>query len=86
MDDAQKIFSVYVLRSLMHGTIYVGMATDIQNRLKEHNNGKSKFTKSYMPWEIIYSEIAGDSKVARKREKYLKSAAGKNFLKKNNIM
>jgi len=76
------VYSVYVLRSINQQKIYVGMATNIFDRLKEHNRGKSKYTKAFMPWEIIYSELIGNSELARKREKYLKSAAGKNFLRK----
>ena len=54
----------------------------IERRLKEHNQGKSKYTQSYRPWELIYKEVCEDYKSARAREKYLKSAAGKKFVKK----
>jgi hypothetical protein len=33
-----------------------------------------------MPWQVIYTEQAGDYRQARNREKYLKTAAGKIFL------
>ncbi|MBI3136112.1 MAG: GIY-YIG nuclease family protein [Bacteroidetes bacterium] len=82
----EKGFYVYVLRSLSSGTIYVGMATNIESRLKQHNSGKSKFTQSFVPWELIYTEFTGPSTEARKREKYLKSTAGKNFLRKKRIL
>jgi len=81
-----KVFSVYVIKSLSSGTIYVGMATDIDLRLRQHNKGQSKFTQPFMPWRIIYHETIGVSAEARKREKYLKSTAGKNFLRKSNII
>jgi predicted GIY-YIG superfamily endonuclease len=32
------------------------MALNAELRLKEHNAGKSKHTKGYMPWKIIYTE------------------------------
>ncbi len=73
---------VYVIRSLANRTLYVGISKEIERRLKEHNQGKSKYTQSYRPWELIYKEVCQDYKSARKREKYLKSAAGKNFIKK----
>jgi putative endonuclease len=73
---------VYVIESLLDQTWYTGMAKDVNNRLKEHNSGKNRFTKGHRPWKIIFTEIHPDWEAARKKEKYLKSAAGKNWLKK----
>jgi len=58
------------------------MTQDVAARLKEHNAGKSKFTSGYGPWKLVYSEEYPDRESARKREKYLKSAAGRRFIKK----
>ena len=58
------------------------MAIDAQKRLNEHNAGKNRFTKGHFPWKIIFTEVNPDWASARKREKYLKSAAGKTWLKK----
>ena len=66
--------------------LYVGMTENLERRLKEHNKGKSKFTKGNLPWKLIYSEEFPDYSTARKREKYLKSTAGKNWLRKNSII
>ena len=74
--------TVYVLQSLVSSIKYVGITEDLERRLKEHNQGKSKFTATYIPWKIIYSEVHQNYLDARKREKYLKSAAGKKFLYK----
>jgi putative endonuclease len=49
--------------------------------LKEHNFGKTKSTKGFIPWKLIYQEQIGVRSDARKREKYLKSGVGKEFLK-----
>jgi len=56
------------------------MSQNIRKRLIEHNNGKSKYTSGHLPWKLIYSEEMGTSANARKRERYLKSAAAKKFL------
>ena len=74
--------TVYVLLSLKDKATYVGMAIDVTNRLKEHNSGKNRYTKAHLPWKIIYTEEHPDWSTARIREKYLKSTAGKNWLKK----
>lgn len=58
------------------------MAVDVINRLKEHNAGKNRFTKGHLPWRIIYTEVHPDWAAARAREKYLKSASGRSWLKR----
>jgi predicted GIY-YIG superfamily endonuclease len=73
---------VYVLKSLVDGARYTGMATDVAKRLVEHNSGKNRYTKGHMPWAIIYTEEQADWKAARIREVYLKSAAGRRWLDK----
>ena len=75
-------FYVYVLKSLDGNHRYVGMSESPEQRLKEHNAGKVRSTKAYLPWEIIYTEYIGDRVLARKREKYLKSSAGRKFIEK----
>jgi predicted GIY-YIG superfamily endonuclease len=76
------MITVYVLKSLAKEIYYTGMTADIDNRLKEHNAGKSKFTSAFTPWEIIYTEVWDDWKSARIREKYLKSSSGKKWMQK----
>jgi predicted GIY-YIG superfamily endonuclease len=73
---------VYVIQSIPTGKLYVGQTAALEARLLEHNLGRSKYTSSFRPWRIIYSESFPDRIGARKREKYLKSTAGKNYLRK----
>ncbi|MBZ0182021.1 MAG: hypothetical protein K8F60_06155 [Melioribacteraceae bacterium] len=47
----------------------------------EHNKGKSRFTKNYKPWKIIYTEEKETLEEAIKREKYFKSSAGRRKIK-----
>ena len=72
---------VYALKNNINNEIYVGIALDPQIRLLEHNRGKNRYTKAFMPWQIFYSEECNGWAEARKREIYLKSGAGKRFLK-----
>lgn len=76
------MFTVYAIKSLNKNYIYVGLTNDIERRLNEHNNGNNKTTKPYRPFVLIYSEEVNTRIEARKREKYLKSGIGKEFLKK----
>jgi len=75
------MYTVYALKSLTRNYIYVGMTSDLTKRLDRHNNGYEQTTKPYRPFELIYSEIADNRELARKREKYFKSGIGKDFLR-----
>jgi len=76
------IIKVYVLESIANGSRYVGMTKDIEVRLKEHNIGKVRSTKAFVPWKVVYQENAETRVEGRKREKYLKSSAGRRYLQK----
>ena len=75
------MYFVYAIKSEQDGRIYVGMCGDVDMRLKEHNAGKTKSTKGFRPWKLIYTEQTTNMLEARKREIYLKSGIGKEFLK-----
>ncbi|MDO5655301.1 MAG: GIY-YIG nuclease family protein [Flavobacteriaceae bacterium] len=72
---------IYVLISEVDGRFYVGMTKNVENRLKEHNSGKTKSTKGFRPWKLFFSEEFESREIARKREKYLKSGYGKQWIK-----
>ena len=72
---------MYALKSLKDGRIYVGFTGNLEKRLNEHNSGKTSSTKAWVPWELLYSEKVSTRIEARKREKYLKSGIGKEYLK-----
>ena len=72
---------VYVLQSEKDGRLYVGMTMDVDKRVAAHNAGRTKSTKGYRPWKLIHFEEYPDRLTARKREIYLKSGFGKQWLK-----
>ena len=75
------MFYVYAIKSISRKYIYVGMTNDLERRLKEHNGKQNRSTKAYAPFILIYSEMVETRMDARKREIYLKSGIGKEFLK-----
>ncbi|MEP7166275.1 MAG: GIY-YIG nuclease family protein [Ferruginibacter sp.] len=75
------MFYVYAIRSCVKNYIYVGMSNDIIRRISEHNKGQNKSIKAYKPFVLIYKEEFTLRLDARKKEKYLKSGIGKEFLK-----
>ena len=76
------MWTVYVIRSEVNGRLYVGMSENLEQRIKAHNSGKVFSTKGFKPWILIHTEEFSDSLSSRKREKYLKSGYGKQWLKK----
>ncbi len=72
---------VYALKSQIRNYIYVGMTADIAKRFVRHNKGYERTTRPYKPFNLIYQEVFTTRVEARKREKYLKSGVGKEFLR-----
>ncbi|MCX6731795.1 MAG: GIY-YIG nuclease family protein [Candidatus Parcubacteria bacterium] len=71
---------VYVIQSLNKNYRYIGITNNLERRFKQHNNGYNKNTKSYRPFQLIFTEEFKNYKEARKREIFLKSGAGRKFL------
>jgi putative endonuclease len=79
-------YFAYILKSDYDGSYYYGSTRNIEERLKDHNKGKSTYTKGRRPWKINYTEEFQTKSEAMKIEKFFKSIGGYNFLKKNNII
>lgn len=73
---------VYCLRSRSRNYIYVGLTNDIARRTNQHNTGKERTTRPYAPFDLVHTEEFETRVDARRREKFLKSGAGKELLKK----
>jgi len=74
-------YFIYVLYSKSADKTYVGFTNDLNRRLKEHNKGDTKSTKSRRPFKLIYYEAHTSEEDARRREKYFKKDKGKSTLK-----
>lgn len=76
------MYYIYVIKSLGSKHYYTGYTNDLNSRLNAHNSGKSKWTKQHRPWKMIYNEDFQNKNDALRREKYLKTHAGRNWLRK----
>ncbi|HLC83845.1 MAG TPA: GIY-YIG nuclease family protein, partial [Bacteroidia bacterium] len=45
------MYYVYILQSELNDSFYKGCTNDLERRLIEHNSGKEKSTKRYLPWK-----------------------------------
>jgi putative endonuclease len=69
-------FIVYILESLKDGKHYIGQTSNLDRRLKEHNQGRVRWTKSRCPLKVIHIEKYALRTEAIKREHFLKSPQG----------
>jgi putative endonuclease len=61
---------------------YIGVTSNLGNRLRTHNAGASPHTSKYAPWELVtYICFANDQR-ALEFERYLKSGSGHAFANK----
>ena len=79
-----KLFYVYIIENSLSHAWYIGFSTDVARRLDEHNQRiGSRFTrKAKGDWSLIYLEGYFNKSDALGREKFLKSGAGRKYLKK----
>lgn len=80
-DIYQEFWFTYVLESKLDGKKYIGCTSDLEQRLKQHQNGEVASTKHRRPLKLIYFEACLDKYLAYKREKYFKTGFGRRFLK-----
>ena len=66
------MFYVYIIHSQKYYKYYKGFSENPKQRLIDHNLGKSKYTKSFLPWELVHLEIYKSKSEALIREKKLK--------------
>ena len=71
---------VYVPRSDSANRRYVGQTDDLERRLSRHNAGLVFATAPYRPWRLVHSEQLQSRSEAMRRERFLKSGKGRQFL------
>ena len=66
--------AVYILSSGRHGTVYIGVTSDLTARLHQHRNGAMPgFTSRYGVKRLVHFEMFEDMLTAIAREKQLKA-------------
>ena len=71
----------YILRC-GDGTLYTGWTNDLEKRLAAHQSGRgSKYTRSHLPVELVYSEDHETKEAAMRREAEIKRLTRQEKLK-----
>jgi putative endonuclease len=74
-------YYVYAIKSSKRNYIYVGLTENPERRIEQHNGGKEETTRPYAPFRTLLVERFISRPEARKREKYLKTGIGREYLK-----
>jgi putative endonuclease len=81
--EGGPVYYVYLIESLSaEGDRYVGMTTDLKQRLREHNQDRSSHTKKFSPWKLISYVAFTNRAKAEDFERYLKSGSGHALARK----
>ena len=75
------VFTVYVLQSASTSRLYIGQTGDLQRRLQEHREGLARYTRNRGPWVLVHHEELATRSEAVRRERFLKSGQGRDWLK-----
>ena len=82
LDESNPIMHYLYILLLSNGDLYKGITDDLKRRFREHNLGKVRSTKNYLPTKLVYYETYLIKSDCLRREKFLKTNEGRNLLKK----
>ena len=77
-----KMYYTYILKSINYDKLYIGSTENLRQRLGDHNSSKSNFTKSFMPWKLVYYEAHISKTFAIKAENFYKTGQGRRQIKR----
>ena len=75
------VFTVYVLFSESSNRTYTGFTSNLEMRLRSHNEFGKGWTARYRPWLLIYQKDFNSKKDAMEHENWLKSGQGREFIR-----
>ena len=69
----EKVFAVYIMANTRRGVMYVGVTSNLENRITEHREGRLEgFTKRYNLKTLVWYGWRGTADEAIRFEKQLK--------------
>jgi len=74
------MFYTYIIFSKTLDKYYTGSCIDIQNRLDDHLNSRSTYTKLAKDWILVYFENFDSRSLAVKREMEIKKKKSRKYI------
>ena len=74
------MYVTYILYSENIDGYYVGSTSNLADRLKRHNGGRSTYTKRGIPWIIVYQKEYSSKSEAYQAELYIKSQKSRKYI------
>jgi putative endonuclease len=74
------MFYTYILYSKTLNKYYIGSCQNIEQRLQDHLNSRSKFTKIAKDWEVHYFETFTTRSEAYQREMQIKKMKSRKYI------
>jgi putative endonuclease len=78
----EMAYWVYILKSELDSIYYVGHTADLKERIRRHNNGRNLYTKTKMPWKLVYQEEFSSRSEASRREREIKGKKSRDFIER----
>ena len=76
------MYYVYIIQSDKNKQYYTGCTRCVEERIRQHNEGKTRSLKGRGPFRLVLQESYGNLGVARKREIQIKRCKGGNAFRK----
>ena len=73
-------YYVYILYSETINQYYVGQTQNIEERLQQHRNSRSKSTKKASDWVLVYSEVFAFRADSVNRESEIKKKKSRKYI------
>lgn len=74
-----SMYFVYILKSKIDESYYVGVTKNVKRRIKEHNSGSSIYSNTKRPYVLVWCCLFPSKNKALIFERYLKSGSGFAF-------
>ncbi|PXY44755.1 GIY-YIG nuclease family protein [Flavobacterium hydrophilum] len=76
------MYYTYIIYSKTINKYYIGSCQDIEQRLQDHLNSRSKYTKIAKDWELKYFETFLTRSEACQRELQIKKIKSRKYIEK----
>jgi putative endonuclease len=73
-------YYVYIIYSASRDRYYIGHTHDLNQRIEQHNSGRTPSTKPGRPWVLVYQEMFEDKSYAYQRELEIKGKKSRKYI------